>query len=95
MPSLDFKNPRRTDEARRALLAGPGKFIIAIGVLATLALTQLTLSSEDPALTASDDPPPAEYVPIDAPYLPRLPQFDTRSGQIGRGEAFSAQPALR
>ncbi len=89
MPSLDFKNPRRTDEARRALLAGPGKFIIAIGVLATLALTQLTLSSEDPALTASDDPPPAEYVPIDAPYLPRLPQFDTRSGQIGRGEAFS------
>ncbi len=89
MPSLDFKNPRRQERGPGTLLAGPGKFIVLIGLIAAGALFIPSDGTVDTDLV--DEPivsSPAE-LPISAPLLPLPPELRTLTGTIGRGEAFS------
>lgn len=90
MPSLDFKNPRRAEARVATLLAGRGKLIAVVGILAVGTLPWLSDTAvETPSAEASA---PALVVPVpapEAPLLPSPPEWDTLSGEIGRGEAFS------
>lgn len=90
MPSLDFKNPRRSDDGPRSFLAGPGKFVLAIAILAVVALNAWSDHPENAiAPESAEAAAPAEVFDIDAPILPAPPSLERIEGEIGRGEAFS------
>ena len=45
MPSLDFKNPRRTGGAPGTMLSGPGKYVLLIALFALSSLYYLADTS--------------------------------------------------
>jgi murein DD-endopeptidase MepM/ murein hydrolase activator NlpD len=91
MPSLDFKNPRRTGGAPGTTLSGAGKYVL---LLALFALSSLYyLAGTAPETTESET---ANETVVEtaanlglAPTLPLLPEHETVTGEIARGEAFS------
>ena len=89
MPSLDFKNPRRPEKGPSTLLAGPGKFVVLIGLVAAASLFRTSDGTVDTDLVENSATFPVDDSPAFAPLLPPLPELETRTGEIGRGEAFS------
>jgi murein DD-endopeptidase MepM/ murein hydrolase activator NlpD len=88
MPSLDFKNPRRSDGETGSFISGPGKYVLAVALLAVVTLTGWSGDSEEgPAVESVAVPEVAEAA--EAPLLPAIPEFEIISGKIDRGEAFS------
>ena len=91
MPSLDFKNPRRTGGAPGTTLFGAGKYVLLLTLFALSSLYYLAGTA--PETTESET---ANETVVEtaanlglAPTLPLLPEHETVTGEIARGEAFS------